>query len=288
MGSLELSVFNCGIRINCFDARAEVLIQSGYSWFIKAIQTPLLSYHISRDGVSEPLLIRRESAGGGLDEVTRTDSDFLYLFDKDLTIETQKLRSDLFFVHAAVVELDGIAIALVGPSGSGKSTTTWGLLHHGFNYLSDELAPVDFAIRVCPFPRALCLKGTPPNGYSFPNHIVYTSPTSHIPSEYVPTVSSDTPVPLTILIFLQYSAVSSEPLLKPLPKAAAVARLFASSLNPLAHSSSGLDAVVQIVSNTCCFELVSSDLDRTCELIKETCGTIQKHGSNSSKNLSTL
>jgi hypothetical protein len=30
------------------------------------------------------------------------------------------------------------AAALVAPSGDVKSTTTWGLLHHGFKYLSDE------------------------------------------------------------------------------------------------------------------------------------------------------
>ena len=48
---------------------------------------------------------------------------------------------------------------LAGASGNGKSTTAWALLHRGFQYLSDELAPLDLsAMTVHAFPHALCLK----------------------------------------------------------------------------------------------------------------------------------
>src|SRR4030095_7633716 len=109
-----------------------------------------ITYRITRPGTREDRLITRD---GAYPVLARDDGDFLYMFEKDMTIEAQKLRSDLYFVHAAVVELDGHALALVAPSGYGKSTTTWGLLHHGFKDLSDELAPVHLtAMQVHPFP----------------------------------------------------------------------------------------------------------------------------------------
>jgi len=45
-----------------------------------------------------------------------------------LTIELQKLRSDLYFLHAAVLGFKGKACLLVAPSGGGKSLTTWGVI----------------------------------------------------------------------------------------------------------------------------------------------------------------
>src|SRR4030066_1754533 len=59
-------------------------------------------------------------------------AEFLFLFEKDLTIELQRRRPDLFFIHAAAVEFDGKAAIIAAPSGTGKSTTTWGLPPAGF------------------------------------------------------------------------------------------------------------------------------------------------------------
>ena len=53
---------------------------------------------------------------------------------------------------------------VLGKTGAGKSTTAWGLLHHGFSYLSDELAPIDLeTLEVLPYRHALCLKRRPPS-----------------------------------------------------------------------------------------------------------------------------
>ena len=122
----------------------------------RSVQDPQINYRITPEDGGEGRLITRN---GACPELARDDGEFLYMFEKDMTIETQKLRRDLYFVHAAVLELDGRALALVAPSGCGKSTTAWGLLHHGFKYLSDELAPVHLTtMRVRPFPHALCVK----------------------------------------------------------------------------------------------------------------------------------
>ncbi len=268
MNLIELSVFDCDIRVECADRQAESLLNSNYGWFKKRIEDPQINYQITRQGAAEGLSIARN---GACPELARDDGDFLYMFEKDLTIETQKLRSDLYFIHAAVLELDGRGLALVAPSGYGKSTTTWGLLHYGFNYLSDELAPVDLTtMHVNPFPHALCLKAVPPNAYPLPKETIYTNYTAHVPAECLPCEETMEGVALDAIFFVKFIGGISDPLLKPMGKAEAVVRLFANALNPLAHPGDGLDGAVEIVSRTRCFELQYSNLKPTCELIKST------------------
>ena len=188
-----------------------------------------------------------------------------------MTIETQKLRPDLYFVHAAVLELDGRALALVAPSGYGKSTTAWGLLHHGFKYLSDELAPVHLtAMQVHPFPHALCFKAVPPDEYRIPKETIFTTRTAHVPTQFLPCETTMEIITLEAIFFVRFVGEISEPVLKAMGKGEAAARLFTNALNPLAHSGEGLDGAIGIVSGTRCFELLSSNFTSTCELIKST------------------
>ena len=268
MDVLELSVFDCDIRVESLDRPATSLLNSNYGWFKQTFEKPQITYRITRPGTGEERLIVRNGADP---ELARDDGDFLYMFEKGMTIEAQKLRSDLYFVHAAIVELDGHALALVAPSGYGKSTTTWGLLHHGFKYLSDELAPVHLtAMQVHPFPHALCLKTLPPKEYPLPEETIFTARTAHVPAQFLPCETLSETVPLQAIFFVRFVGEISEPVLKPMAKGEAAARLFTNALNPLAHSGEGLDGAIEIVSNTHCFELLSSNLISTCELIKST------------------
>ena len=268
MDVLELSVFDCDIRIESLDRPAASLLNINYGWFKKEVERPQITYRITRRGPGEERLIVRD---GAPPEMARDDGEFLYMFEKDMTIETQKLRPDLYFIHAAVLELDGQALALVAPSGYGKSTTTWGLLHHGFKYLSDELAPVHLtAMQVHSFPHALCLKRLPPNEYPLPEETIFTTRTAHVPTQFLPCETLSETVPLRAIFFVRFVDEISDPVLKPMAKGEAAARLFTNALNPLAHSGEGLDGAIEIVSNTCCFELLSSNLTSTCELIKST------------------
>jgi len=266
MDVIELSVFDCDIRVECLDRQAESLLNSNYGWFKQPVEVAQISYRITRQGTGEGRLIARN---GAYPEFARDDGDFLYMFEKDMTIETQKLRSDLYFVHAAVLELDGRALALVAPSGYGKSTTAWGLLHHGFKYLSDELAPVHLtAMQVHPFPHALCLKTVPPNEYPLPEETIFTTRTAHVPTQFLPCQTTMDSLPLEAIFFVRFVGEISEPVLKPMGRGEAAARLFTNALNPLAHSAEGLDGAIEIASRTRCFELLSSTLKPTCELIR--------------------
>jgi hypothetical protein len=250
------------------DREAESLLNSNYGWFKQPIADAQISYRIIRAEASEGFLLSRK---GACTQLARDDGAFLYMLEKDITIETQKLRPDLYFVHAAVLEVDGHAVVLVGPSGYGKSTMTWGLLHHGFNYLSDELAPVDLTMmRVHPFPHALCLKAIPPDRYPLPERTIYTRYTVHVPTECLPCDPKIEMMPLQAIFFVRFINDISEPVLRPLGKADAAVRLFTNTLNPLAHPAHGLDGAIDIVLGVQCFELLSSDLQLTCELIKST------------------
>ncbi len=63
-----------------------------------------------------------------------------------------------FAVHAGVVAMDGVAVALPGTSGAGKSTLTAACVLAGFDYVSDEALCIDRERgRVVPYPKPLSL-----------------------------------------------------------------------------------------------------------------------------------
>lgn len=268
MVALQLEVLDCGVQIECADEHAHALLQSIYHSFKRPIAQTRVSYHIT-PGSSDSLFIARD---GGRPEIASGPGDFICKFDKDLIVETQKLRPDLYFVHAAVVAFRDRAIVLVAPSGFGKSTTTWALLHHGFEYLSDEIAPIDpRTFRVLPFPRALCLKKEPPGGYPLPPQVALTGRTIPVPTSLFPNGPVGEPLPLSTIVFLRFIGDGQPPVLKAMGTAEATVRLLINALNPLAHPQYGLDDAMTIVAKTRSFELLTGDLRSTCELIRSAC-----------------
>jgi hypothetical protein len=219
--------------------------------------------------------------------LARDEGHFLFLFEKDLTIELQRLRCDLYFVHAAAVEIAGRASLIVGASGQGKSTTTWGLLHHGFRYLSDELAAVSLdMLRVYPYAHALCLKEEPPRAYPLPAQTLRTSRTLHVPADILPSPTLSGPLPVTAIVFLERRPEEPSPVLEAISSGEAVARLFAQALNPLAHREDGLSGAVAIARGVSCFKLRSADLHSTCDLLTNTlsCLSACRRGQRSTRN----
>ncbi|MCS6926620.1 MAG: hypothetical protein NZ578_12035 [Candidatus Binatia bacterium] len=275
-GTLALTLFDRHVQVQCDDAIAYALLAANYSALQDQLLTPHLRYIVGRNGATQSFFLVREGTEPltGLD-----DAAFLFHFEKDLTVELEKLRSDLYFVHAAVVACAGRAVLFVAPSGSGKSTTTWAVVHHGFDYLSDELAPIDMAtLTVQPYPHALCLKEVPPAAYPLPAGTLYTSSTLYIPTAALPGEVAKTPRPLAAIFFLRYCPEAAHPIIRPVGKAEAAARLLANALNPLAHPAAGLDGAIAITQRSACFELCAAALPATCVRIKETVASLISSG----------
>jgi hypothetical protein len=197
------------------------------------------------------------------------DSDeLLFLLEKDLTVEVQKRRSDLYFLHSAALEWNGKVCLLAADSGGGKSTTTWALLHHGFRYLSDELSPIDLdTLHVFPYPHALCLKRPPPD-YPLPAETINLGRTLHVPVHLLPAEAINEPLPLGAVFLVEYRPDLSEPHLHPISAAEAGARLYLTALNALSHPHRGLDAAICIAERVPCFAIESAGLPATCALVR--------------------
>jgi hypothetical protein len=264
--SLALFILGERVRIDCVVPDVRTLLAANFGAMAAAAEagSPDLHYTVSWSG--ETFSIARE----GQDPLTGEGfSDLLFMLEKDLTIELQKRRSELLFLHSAAVERGGKAYLFAAEAGSGKSTTTWALLHHGFQYLSDELSPIDLdSLTVLPYPHALCLKQRPPIPYGLPAQAIDLGRTIHVPGEALPgpVASALWPIGAAFLITHRPGLVAPE--LRDLSTAEASAHLYATALNLLAHPNHGLDAIVRVAQHVPCFALDSADLSSTCALIR--------------------
>jgi hypothetical protein len=266
--SATLSLDFYGIEVEITADRESVKMLFGnYSFFSTHPKNPILKYAVTRNGEGGFEILR--NTGSPL--VASDDGDFLFQMEKEITIEVQKRRSDLYFLHAAVLDYNGLGLMLVANSGGGKSTTTWALCHHEFRYLSDELAPIDLkTLEALPYSHALSLKRDPPSPYSLPNETIRTSRTIHIPVSALPGGSKGVPSCLSAIFFVSYRPDLNSPSATPISRTEAAARLFANALNPLAHPGEGLDGVLEITDHCSSFQLATNNLAQTCALVKET------------------
>ena len=271
MPVLRFAFFGQHVAVACDGREPAELLGTVYGAFASSDgvepEAPVLDYSVAR-GPDGELLIRRRC-----EELARADESgsFLYAFEHDLTVEVQKRRRDLYFLHAAALEREGRAVLLVAESGAGKSTTAWALLHHGFRYASDELAPIELSSgRVHGFPHALCLKSDPPAPYALPGGVLRTSRARHVPVELLPCGLARCPLPQDAIVFLRYRADRHQPAIRPVGAAEATARLYVQALNPLAHPGDGLDAALEVVRGGRCFGLEAAGLAATCDLLVRT------------------
>jgi len=262
---LDMMILGVGVRILCSDRAACRLLRLGLSGLLSPTQTgePTLEYRIDRIP-SAPgrytIVCDQEIVGVAADQ-----HELLYTLEKHLTIALQLRCPEFLFLHAAAVERDGAAYLLIGPSGGGKSTLTWALLHYGFGYLTDELAPVELnAMRVAPYPHAICLKTRPPKPFELPSGTLFTSSTFHIPVESLPAPVVHRSMPIKKLFFVQYRPMVREPTSRKLTPGEASARAYASGLNLLAHSHFGLPATAAVAGAVDCYEFFTGDLRQSC------------------------
>jgi hypothetical protein len=264
--SVSFVILGQRVRIDCVVPAVRTLLTANFGAMAVAElnEPPDLQYtvnctegtfSIAREG-QDPL------TGEGL-------SDLLFLLEKDVTVELQRRRSELLFLHSAAVEWGGKAYLFAAEAGNGKSTTTWALLHHGFRYLSDELSPIDLdSLVVLPYSHALCLKQPPPVPYELPDRAIHLGRTIHIPAELLSGPATSARRSIGAVFLLRHRPSLDAPDLRKLSPAEASVRLYVTALNLLAHPNHGLDAVVRVAEHAPCFALDSADLSSTCALIR--------------------
>ena len=268
---LHFSVLGSNFSLACRTKHFRELAAQNYSACLTEV--PTLPPFFSLD--SDPggrLTLTSISSGVIWDSRTNAGGDdyhFLYALEKELTLELQRLHSQLYFVHAAVVERDGRCLLIAAESGTGKSTLTFALQSRGWRYLSDELAPIDISqCSVWPYRHALCLKSLPPEPYALlPPHIA-TDRTLHVPANRLNSVTSDEPQPLGGLVFLQRDQDTRAPSIREINTAEATTRLYGNTLNALAHPNAGLDTAAKIAGSIPAWHLEVGDLDLSCELLE--------------------
>ncbi len=262
---LCLELLGAAITIHCEDLAIVRALALAYDALVVAPQTSAAIDYRLTYAVDEGYVLAH-AAG----DVTpcRDLYNVLYYLDKWLTYDVQKLRPDLLFVHAAALEYAGNACLLVAPSGAGKSTTTWGLLHHGFNYLSDEHAVIDLqSRRVEPYPRALWLRQSPP-AYRLPEVVLRTSQSIHVPTVSLPAFAIAKSIPLRTVYFLRHDPTAAGPSIRPISHAQASAHIFSQALHLNTVNTASLTSVVQLMATCQHFEVVTADLIPACELLQ--------------------
>lgn len=173
------------------------------------------------------------------------------MVEKELTIQLQLRRPELFFLHAAAVARDQRCLVISAPSGVGKSTLCWTLCHNGFSYMSDELAPIDLdSMQAYGYPHAVCLKRATEGAPGIPAATLKTESTLHVPVEEIPGHALQDPVSIGAVVFLIEAAGSGRPRLSRISTPEGAARLYANGLNQLAHDRDGLRAAARIAGTT--------------------------------------
>jgi len=137
-------------------------------------------------------------------------------------------------------------------------------------------------MRVSPYPHALCLKRHPPQNYPLPKEAIELGRTIHVPAQSLPSATISESLPLAAVFLVKYRRELNAPEIRRISPAEASARLYVNTLNALAHSNRGLDAVVQIAEHVPCFTVSSAELRATAMMIRSTVEQLLIYGNSPS------
>lgn len=268
-GSIEFMALGRQVGITCQSGLALQPLQANFAGFAPSVGgSPDLSFRV--EALASPAGALALFTGARRRVIRNGLAELLFHIEQDLVVWLQAQRPDLLFLHAAALERGGRIVMLAGDSGQGKSTTAWGLLHHGFRYLSDELCPLEpAALRVHAYPHALCLKRPPPPSFPLPPETLDAGSRLYVPTAALPGGCAPDGLRLAAVLFVRHVPGRQAPGLERLGRGEAALRLYTVTLNALAHGNAGLDAVADIAGRVPCYALETGDLDAACRLVDE-------------------
>ena len=135
--------------------------------------------------------------------------------------------------------------------------------------MSDELAPIRLTDNhVEAYPHSLCMKSKPIGRYPLPAGFVDASTTLHVPVEEIPAKTVNFPVPLRFIVFLAGEDDNNQkPFINKIEPGEAAARLYANSLNQLAHPRVGLSAVAELAQSIPCYAMHRGSITESTRLL---------------------
>lgn len=202
------------------------------------------------------------------------------LFEWGLNWAIATLSGCDIVIHSAVVEKNGIALALPGDPGAGKSTLCAMLALSDWRLLSDELTIIDRqTLKVRPIPRPISLKDqsirliknrfpdaflTEPISETRKGDIAYAKP------PHSAVLDVDLQAPLGMIIFPQYQAGSALEV-TPISKAYALGQLLDNTFNVGLLGKEGFADAAQAIANAKCFEVTYSSFDELLPWLNAQC-----------------
>jgi hypothetical protein len=172
-------------------------------------------------------------------------------------------------LHAAAVGRARRGVALVGPMGAGKSTLAAGLVHRGWDYLTDEVVAIDDDHRVRPYakpcslgdppPALAAIRWGPPSGSA-----AYLAGGGLVPASALGSVA-DVPVELGAVVLPRYRR-GADTAITELGRADALIEIAAHAFG--LSTPGALAALDVAVGPVPCFGLVSGDLDAACDAVE--------------------
>ena len=189
--------------------------------------------------------------------------------------EALERADDYVSIHAGAVSRDGVGVVLPATMDSGKTTLSGGLVHAGFDYLSDEVALIAPETgHVHPFPKVLTfespsvelfpgLKEELPPEFAWGSRLRY-----HIrPSDLRPGAGPGEPCPIRFVISPRYER-GSRTRLEPLTRAETAVLLAKNSFNFDRLGGPALHALERAVADAEGYRLSIGNLGEAVEAVE--------------------
>jgi hypothetical protein len=211
--------------------------------------------------------------------VQRKESSLAALFEYirwDLHAFIPQRARDYLLLHAGAVTADGAAMLLAGPPEAGKSSLVLALLQRGFNYLSDDLGPIDpVTSRIYPFQKRISVRHSTLLRY-FPGVESRledrTGLSSELRERFVRPEDVDAsvgaPSPARWIVFLGENR-QGPPRLEPLTRATAVERMATYSFNLFRFKDRGIVLLSRVAADAEAFLLDGGTAPERAELIAD-------------------
>jgi hypothetical protein len=229
--------------------------------------------HLIRDAAGEPISSLETGFADGAYYLRERDSlwreatlaGIFFLIHNEVVVRLVRARPDLVWLHAGAAASRGRAVLVSAQSGRGKSTVVAALCRLGWQFLSDDITPWDpQAGKVWPFPQTPMFRVNP--GREVPAEGV--AELGKVVADVGPAGVCREPLPVSALIFPQYTPAQAAGLVPCSPGAAAL-ELLQNCLNFSVSRDQAFHHLCDLVKPLPAYRLRFDDGNQAARLLAE-------------------